>query len=155
MLLLFLKINQINIGAPIKEVTIPTGISEGEIIILAIESDISKNIPPNNMLPNIEYLWSEPKINLEILGTISPTNEIIPAIETADAANIEVNIIDTYCNLFVFKPKETESSFPSESTLNSFDNNIDKIIPDIIIGNVEINSIQPFPDKPPLSQKIM
>ncbi len=141
-----------NIGAPIKEVTIPTGISDGEIIVLAIVSEISKNVPPNNMLPIIEYLWSEPNNNFDIFGTISPTNEIIPAIETADAASNEVRTIDMYCNLFVFKPNETENSFPNESTLNSFDSNIDTMSPDRIIGNVEINSIQPFPDKPPLSQ---
>ena len=85
---MFLKISHIKIGAPINDVTIPTGISDGEIIILEIVSDIRRKIPPIKILPGIEYRWSEPSNNLEILGTIKPTNEIIPAIETADAASI-------------------------------------------------------------------
>ena len=83
-------------GAPIKDVTIPTGISEGEIIILEIVSETRRKIPPINMLPGMEYLWSEPSNNLEILGTISPTNEIIPASDTAEAASIEDKIMEEY-----------------------------------------------------------
>ncbi len=83
-------------GAPIKDVTIPTGISEGEIIILEIVSETRRKIPPIKILPGMEYRWSEPSSNLEILGTINPTNEIIPAIETAEAARIDDKIMEEY-----------------------------------------------------------
>ncbi len=56
LLLVFLKISQINIGAPINDVTMPTGISDGEMITLAIVSDTRRKIPPINMLPGMEYL---------------------------------------------------------------------------------------------------
>lgn len=139
-------------GAPIKDVTIPTGISEGEMITLAIVSETSRKIPPINILPGIEYLWSEPNSNFDMFGTIRPTKEIIPAIETAEAASIEDKTIDIYWSLLVFNPKETDNSFPSESTLNSLDNIIENIKPTNITGKVDQNSIQPFPESPPLSQ---
>ncbi len=87
-----------------------------------------------------------------MLGTIKPTNEIIPAIETAEAASIEDIIIEEYCSLFVFKPKETDSSFPRERTLYSLDNNTETNKPTNIIGKVDQNSIHPLPDRPPLNQ---
>ena len=74
-------------GAPINDVTIPTGISEGDIIVLAIVSAITRNIDPSKIEQGMLYLLSLPIINLEILGTIKPTKEIIPATETADAAS--------------------------------------------------------------------
>ena len=83
-------------GAPINDVTIPTGISDGEIIILEIVSDIRRKMPPIKILPGMEYRWSEPSSSLEIFGTINPTNEIIPAIDTAEAARIEDNMIEEY-----------------------------------------------------------
>ena len=83
-------------GAPINDVTIPTGISDGDIIILEIVSDIRKKMSPITRLPVMEYRWSEPSSSLEIFGTINPTNEIIPAIETAEAARMEDNMIEEY-----------------------------------------------------------
>lgn len=151
-MLLFLKINHIKTGAPIKDVTIPTGISDGDITVRATASATSKNIPPIIMLPGMEYLWSEPSKSFEMFGTISPAKEIIPAIETAEADNNEAAIIEKYCSLFVFKPKDIANSFPNDKTLYSFENKTVKASPEMIMGTVETNSIQPLPDRPPLNQ---
>lgn len=152
---MFLKINHINIGAPIKEVTIPTGISDGEMMVLAITSDNNRNMPPIIILPGIVYLWSDPSKSLDTLGTISPAKEIIPAIDTAEADNKEAIIIEKYCNLLVFNPNDVDSSLPNERTLYSLENRTVKTMPVIMIGIVDTNSIHPLPDKPPLSQYII
>lgn len=83
-----------NTGAPMKDVTIPTGISDGEIIVLAIVSEITRNIEPSSIEHGMLYLLSLPIISFEIFGTINPTNEIIPATDTAEAASNEANAID-------------------------------------------------------------
>jgi hypothetical protein len=83
-------------GAPIKEVTMPTGISAGEIIVLASVSDSNKKIEPSKIVHGILYLLSFPINSLEILGTISPTKEIIPAMETADAASNEETAMEIF-----------------------------------------------------------
>ena len=49
-------ISQINTGAPMNEVTIPNGISAGEIIVLAIVSDISMKLAPKRTEQGTEYL---------------------------------------------------------------------------------------------------
>ena len=90
----FFKISQIKIGAPIKDVTIPTGISAGEIIVRASVSDTSKNIAPSKIEQGILYLLSLPIKSFEIFGTTSPTKDIIPAIETAAAASSDETAIE-------------------------------------------------------------
>jgi len=84
------------IGAPINDVTIPTGISAGEMIVLASVSDTSKNNAPSKIVQGILYLLSFPIHNFEIFGTTSPTKEIIPAIETADAARSEETAMEIF-----------------------------------------------------------
>ena len=76
------------------EVTIPTGISDGAIIVLAIVSEITRNTEPSKIEQGMLYLLSFPIINLLIFGTISPTNDIIPATDTADAASKEETAMD-------------------------------------------------------------
>ena len=144
-----------NIGAPINDVTIPTGISDGDIIVLAIVSDTRRNIPPSNILPGIVYLWSAPSSNLAMFGIIKPTKEIIPATDTADAASTEDKTIENICNLFVFKPNVCDISVPNDNTLYSLQRNTEIIKPAEIKPDVDKNSVQPFPERPPLNQNIM
>ena len=54
--LFFLIISQINTGAPINEVMIPTGISAGEITVLAMVSETNRNIAPRITEQGIAYL---------------------------------------------------------------------------------------------------
>ena len=49
-------ISQIKTGAPINDVTIPNGISDGEMIVLAIVSEMSMNILPIKTEQGTEYL---------------------------------------------------------------------------------------------------
>jgi hypothetical protein len=49
-------ISQIKTGAPMNEVTIPNGISDGEMIVLAIVSEISMNVLPISTEQGTEYL---------------------------------------------------------------------------------------------------
>ena len=53
---LFLRISHTNTGAPINDVTIPTGISAGEITVLAIVSDKRRNIAPSIIEHGTAYL---------------------------------------------------------------------------------------------------
>jgi hypothetical protein len=53
---LFLIISHTNTGAPINDVTIPTGISAGEITVLAIVSDKRRNIAPSIIEHGTAYL---------------------------------------------------------------------------------------------------
>ena len=55
-LFLWLYINHINIGAPIDDVTTPTGNCAGAITDLDIKSAITKIIEPNNNNPEKEFL---------------------------------------------------------------------------------------------------
>ncbi len=43
-------------GAPMKEVIIPTGISDGAMTVRDNKSAITRNIEPSNMEKGIEYL---------------------------------------------------------------------------------------------------
>lgn len=79
-----------------KEVTIPTGISAGDIIVLAIVSESNKNIEPSKMVHGMLNLLSFPIISFDMFGTTRPTKEIIPAIETAEAANSEDTAIEIF-----------------------------------------------------------
>ena len=81
-------------GAPINEVIIPTGISDGAITVRDIKSENTRKIEPKTIENGIENLQSAPIIKRAILGIISPTNEIIPATATAEAANNDEIIID-------------------------------------------------------------
>lgn len=67
-----------------------------------------------------------------MFGTISPTNEIIPAIDTADAARTEATTIQIFWINFKFNPSDKEISLPNESMLRSFDSKIAETKPTII-----------------------
>ena len=64
------------------DVIIPTGISLGDRIVLAIVSDIKRTTPPAIAEVGYNILWSGPTIILKICGVIKPTNPIIPLTET-------------------------------------------------------------------------
>lgn len=144
-----------NIGAPINDVTMPAGNSEGAITERAKASDSTSNEEPSNTEPGIIYLCPLPNINLEIFGIINPTNEIIPAIDTAAAASSEDNITEISCILFKFNPSVTDSSSPRYITSKSLLNRKEKITAINTIGNVNKNSFHPFPERPPFSQYII
>ena len=64
--LFFLLVKKINTknGAPIRAVTAPTGISLGEIMVLAIRSATDMKAPPIRKLIGITALCFDPKILL-------------------------------------------------------------------------------------------
>ena len=70
----------IKAGAPIIAVIIPTGISVGATIFLAIVSQAVKNAPPASAHAGKTILWSSPEIFLTACGMISPTKPIGPVI---------------------------------------------------------------------------
>ena len=80
---LFVKINRI--GAPTREVKIPTGNSMFGTSLIAPRSAFSNNIPPMKKDPSIENLRSAPRIFFEICGEIRPMNPRMPTLPIADA----------------------------------------------------------------------
>lgn len=78
-----------NNGAPIKEVSIPTGRTIGAIMLRASKSAANKNTPPNKAVAGIRNLSSLPIIRRTRCGTTSPTKAIIPKNDTATAVVID------------------------------------------------------------------
>lgn len=72
-------------GPPNSAVIIPTGISIGEIIVLAIVSANIINIAPSSADAGRRILWSGPINSLTIWGIIKPTNPMIPLTDTLTA----------------------------------------------------------------------
>lgn len=69
------------------DTTIPTGISAGATIFLAIVSDINKRSVPTKADTGNNNLCFGPTIFLAICGEIRPKKEIVPATEVATPAN--------------------------------------------------------------------
>lgn len=93
-------------GAPISAIIIPTGISEGEMIILPKRSPRSTVILPIKALTGKSLSVLVPTMHLEIWGTISPTNPISPAKLTTAPAKAEAQTIHIILKLRTFTPRE-------------------------------------------------
>ena len=81
----FLFSSQTKNGPPNIAVIIPTGISVGAMMVLAIVSQIIKKLAPNSIDTGIRILRSEPTNSREIWGTINPTKPMGPVIATTVA----------------------------------------------------------------------
>ena len=75
-------------GPPITAVIIPTGISVGDMMVLATVSQITSSTPPDKNEHGSITRWSEPFMILQMCGTIKPMKLIGPAIETTAAVAI-------------------------------------------------------------------
>ena len=140
----------INIGAPINAVTIPTGISTGPS--LEIKSELLNVSAPISAEKGRIYLKSEPINNLEKWGTIKPIKPINPPILTAQAvSNVAIAPIK-HRDLKRELPRLTDNSSPKPSKFNCLDRN-NPINKDIKIGKVtNFISSQPLAFKLPISQ---
>lgn len=101
------------IGAPIREVRIPIGISDG-VNVLEMLSIKRRYKEPNRSVNGKSFLKSGPTMNLPIWGTARPTHPIIPEIETEVATRIVVKEIIKPLSNFGFSPREIASSSPNE-----------------------------------------
>ena len=74
--------NDIKKGPPKNAVTVPTGISIGENIVLAKVSANKSIIAPPSDEDISKYLFNDPPSNLNIWGTIKPINPTPPTTDT-------------------------------------------------------------------------
>src|SRR5690606_19729442 len=91
-------------------------------------------------------------MSLAIFGTMSPTNVMIPATETAHAARTDAMAMETVCIRLRFTPSETANSSPIFITLSSFEMSTEKIRAAIMGIITMLNSSHPLPERLPLSQ---
>lgn len=97
------------------DVTIPMGISAVKSPRQRV-STIKRYKLPNNAEKRIKNLLLCPTIILEICGIISPTQLIIPPIETVKEQHKVVAIISMFLILETFTPNEDASSSPMLKT---------------------------------------
>ena len=109
-------------GAPIVEVTTPSGSWAGAIIDLDIKSDIKIIMAPNNADPGIKYLWLGPIHNLIKWGVTSPTKPIIPQNATDIPTIIDEIKIIVLLSFSIFIPKCCASESPSMKISSFFIN---------------------------------
>jgi len=122
-------------GAPNIAVSIPTGISEGGLITLAIVSIHRRKIAPDTIVIGRSVLWLGPTIILIICGVMRPMNPIMPQTDTAVAVTMDDNNSIIFFDFCEFNPKFSACSSPRSNKSKSFVyvyNIIDAIL---IIGN--------------------
>ena len=111
-----------NIGAPIIDVTAPTGRDNPLNKIREIISLINRTTPPNKLDPINRNLWSLPMIFLTTCGTIKPINPMIPIVATTVAVNKEASIKEMNLNKFKLIPNVLAVSSPSKIALYRYEN---------------------------------
>lgn len=153
--LFLLRNKYIKNGPPNNAVIIPTGISIGEIIVLAMVSAKIINIPPINPEEGNSILWSGPTIILTIWGIISPTNPIIPLMDTTIDV-IKVPKINIYSLIFsTCTPKLWADSSPVSMIFKSLAKKFIAMIDNITGMEIFIKGSHPFPAKLPRVQYII
>ena len=78
-----------NTGAPQMDVIIPMGISD-VVKLRAKTSAAIMNIAPRRMLMGTSFQWLVPTSAREMWGIMSPTNPMMPQLETRTAISTEV-----------------------------------------------------------------
>lgn len=139
-------------GTPIIAVIIPTGISSGEIIVLAIISDDSSMMPPISPEAGMRYLLSTPTRLRAMCGATSPTNPMTP-LNAMHIDDIRVTVIrETAFRRLTSTPRVAATSSPalralkSQAYLNTSTN------PRSRNGATISIAVQLAPQNPPISQ---
>ena len=74
-------------GAPISDVTTPTGSCCGASMVRASVSASTRKLPPASAAAGTSTRWSGPKAKRQACGTIRPTKPMLPALVTALAVS--------------------------------------------------------------------
>ena len=138
-------------GTPIIDVIIPTGISSGEIIVLAIMSDASSMMPPMSPDAGMRYLLSTPTRLRAIWGATRPTNPMTP-LNAMHIDEMSVTVTsDTVFRRFTFTPRVAATSSPAFSALKSQAHLKTTMKPRMMNGMTIAIASQLAPQNPPIS----
>lgn len=99
------------------EITTPTGMMTGLMMLLPIVSERSTNATPIRALNGSWILWSPPTTNLAICGATRPTNPITPVKLTNVAARNATMIPLILRSCFTFTPNAFALSSPEDAII--------------------------------------